>query len=274
MVDYLSTTRLLSYIWGFEVLNEPVTSSASDLGFLKSFTESVVNSVLAPRMSHNQVVVLQPGPANDKIAAYEAYNLLSNVTYIFDLHEYICFSNPLYLTTMEDVIASVKSSFGDDRGITKWQYFVGEWSMASTDCAEYLNGAWGGFDPNYYKNQHQNRNTFMCNKIDQVRGGELAGFQTCSSIVGVDMNVAWGHCSTAGREVEYKTYKESMCNLFSTYINAITSNTKNIGFSFWTYLTGDNQRRIQQWDFSWLVENGIISNLANPPTPEECKAKF
>jgi hypothetical protein len=58
--------------------------------------------------------------------------------------------------------------------------------MASTDCAQYLNGAFGGFDPDYYKKEHASRTTFNCNEIDQERNGLLEGFQTCSVIVAKD----------------------------------------------------------------------------------------
>lgn len=61
--------------------------------------------------------------------------------------------------------------------------------MASTDCAQYLNGAWGGFDPDYYKKQHENRNTFECNKVDQTRDNQNVGFETCSTIHPPDVHV-------------------------------------------------------------------------------------
>lgn len=88
-------------------LNEPVTSSDSDLAFLKSFTEQVVSKAIYPRMRPGNVVVLQPGPGNDKVLAYQTYDFPTNVSFIFDIHAYICFSWPLYLTTMDDVIAHV-----------------------------------------------------------------------------------------------------------------------------------------------------------------------
>jgi hypothetical protein len=51
--------------------------------------------------------VLQPGPGNDKIEEYQNYNIATNLTVIFDYHEYICFGNPLYLTTMDSIISLV-----------------------------------------------------------------------------------------------------------------------------------------------------------------------
>jgi len=97
MVAYLTEYNLLDLIWGFEVLNEPVTNSQSDLDHLRTYTEGVANTVLAPVLSSNanQVLVLQPGPGNDKISAYENYNsasktsklfLISTSTFVLEIH--------------------------------------------------------------------------------------------------------------------------------------------------------------------------------------------
>ena len=98
----------------------------------------------------------------------------------------------------------------------------------------------------------------------------MVGFQTCSTILDGDKNVSYGHCSIGNYTTEFKEYKSFMCNLFSTYTSAITSNPKNVGFSFWTYKTGSDLRRIQQWDFGWNVDQGIIKNLKSPPTSKDC----
>jgi len=169
------------------------------------------------------------------------------------------------------VISLVEYIVGRDLGATKWPYFVGEWSLASTDCAQYLNGAFGGFDPNYYPKQHANRNTFNCNTINQQRSGETVGFQTCSVILPFTVSVNYGHCAVNSDVALFNDYKTFMCNLFSTYTSTITSNSRNIGFSFWTYKTGEGDRRIQQWDFTWNVDQNIIRDLQNPPTPAQCK---
>jgi hypothetical protein len=65
-----------------------------------------------------------------------------------------------------------------------------------------------------------------------------------------------------------------MCDLFGAYLRTITSNKKNIGFSFWTYKTGSGNRRVQQWDYSWLVSQGIIRSAVEPPTKQQCSSQF
>eukprot|EP01126_Amoeba_proteus_P054509 TRINITY_DN6712_c0_g1_i13.p1 TRINITY_DN6712_c0_g1~~TRINITY_DN6712_c0_g1_i13.p1 ORF type:complete len:334 (-),score=46.73 TRINITY_DN6712_c0_g1_i13:70-1071(-) len=262
IIRFLQERQLLSSIWGFEILNEPIALSSSDRNFLQQFTETVVNTVISPVITKDQVIFLQPGPSNDLITIYESFDILSNLTVIFDFHEYICFGNPLYLTPMKDVISLVNSKFGNSLGAKKWPYIIGEWSLATTDCAQYLNGAFGGFDPNYYSKQHASRNTFQCNLVNQTRDGALAGWQTCSVVTSVP--VTFPSCEIGKSIQEFLEYKVSTCKLFVTYVKSITSNDKNVGFSFWTYRTGQGLRRLPQWDFSWNVDQNIIQNVVDP----------
>jgi len=201
------------------------------------------------------------------VAAYQQYSLHTNATYLFDLHEYIVFGGQLFLAPIGQVEGTVRGLVSNNFGVSKWKYIVGEWSLATTDCAQYLNGAFGGFSPNYYKRQHESRSSFTCNNINQERDGQQVGYDTCSVILPTGLPntttaPSYGYCAIGNDQAGFKAYSENMCNLYKTYTNSITSNHLNIGYSFWTYQTGslvnDPPRRIQQWDLSWGLEKGFI----------------
>jgi len=190
------------------------------------------------------------------------------------MHEYIVFDSPLYLTTMGAVLGLVEQVAQRDFGATKWPYFVGEWSLATTDCAQYLNGAFGGFDPDYYVKQHANRNTFFCNRIEQVRDGWEVGFQTCSVVLFGSETPEYGHCNVGQQGVVWNQHRGAVCKLFTTYLENFKKNPKNVGFAFWTYVTGGGERRIQDWDFAFVVDQGMVSDTINPTPVDQCDSKF
>jgi len=265
----LKKKDLLQYIWGFESLNEPVAKSDSDKAFLKEFTTKVVNTIIAPKLKKHHVVVLQPGPANTLVKEFENYVLHSNITYIFDLHEYIIFDKELDLVPFGSIYPKVKKLASSDFGITKYPYFVGEWALDTSDCGMYVNGPnAGGFDPYYYEKEHKFHSSFFCNDNVQMRNGSNEGFQTCSSITKTKQSFP-GCSVNATTEESFNTYKSHLCSLFQQYLDAFASNKKNIGFAFWTFQTtgfgyGNKERRIHQFDFGWLVNENVLSDLSKP----------
>jgi len=254
----------MDLIWGFEILNEPFASNDTETRLLQQFVEATVNTVIAPAISKEQVIVIQPGPGNDQVVQTENYALNTTNQVIFDFHEYIVFGDSLDLQDINSILPGVRNYASNGFGSKKYPYFVGEWSLATTDCAQYLNGAYGGYDPNYYERQHQGRPSFFCNKVDQNRNGQVVGFDSCSVITASSPH-SYGFCKlTQANQQNFNQFKNSMCRLFKEYLTGFALNSNNIGQAFWTFWTGADDRRIQQWDFSWIVDQRIVTNIVNP----------
>jgi glucan 1,3-beta-glucosidase len=148
--------------------------------------------------------------------------------------------------SQEQHIAEVCNAWGSYTGSDKWS-FVGEWSGAMTDCAEYLNG----------KPQLDSR-VLILTVVGYGRGTRYDGTFDGSSYV--------GSCAGINNLSQWSdSMKASTRRYIEKQIAAFEQGSE--GWTFWNFKT----ERAPEWDFLQLLDNGIFPNpVSSVPQESGC----
>ncbi|TIA86195.1 hypothetical protein E3P99_03766 [Wallemia hederae] len=205
-----------------ELLNEPQASSHPEmLPTLKSFYQNGYNIVSKKTAMAIHDAFLGPEQWNGFLTSPQAENVY------LDTHKYQVFSDQQLQQTDDQrrgAICAYKGQFAEHTANQHW-VITGEWTLATTDCAKYLNGR--GIGARY--------------------DGSYSGSSYIGSCQGKSGNGDdWS-----------EDYKNQLRDMWNTQIDAFENGGR--GYYFWTW----KNEVAADWSYKRLMELGIIPQDAN-----------
>lgn len=227
LVTNLLSSDVSDVFWGVELVNEPFTPGGMPLYMTQMYYLDMYTKIRA--LSQDLIIVAHDAFAWDSMQGFMRPDQ-GFVNIIMDTHIYQVFDSTSLSRNYSAHLCDSCSAGERNAGGTLWT-ITGEYCLATTDCAYWLNG--------------------------QGRGARYDGT--------LDNYPYIGECNrneTSTWDDDYKSFlMQFALNQFAAWTEG-----QGVGWFFWNFKTEGNTQ--PQWDYMWLADNGYINS---PPESAYCK---